>query len=115
MTALLETHNLSLRFGGVKALSDVSLHIEEKPLHALNGPHGPGKTSLFNCLTGYYKPTGGTVTFRGADITRMSAAGVASLGIRRTFQNIRVFPKMTVLENILAGAHLRASSNLLSI
>jgi branched-chain amino acid transport system ATP-binding protein len=115
MSALLETHKLSLRFGGVNALSDVSLSIEENSLHAIIGPNGAGKTSLFNCLTGYYKPTSGTVTFRGADITRMGAAGVASLGIRRTFQNIRVFPKMTVLENVLAGAHLRASSNLLAI
>jgi branched-chain amino acid transport system ATP-binding protein len=115
MTALLEVDNLSLQFGGVRALSNVSLDIEENTLHAIIGPNGAGKTSLFNCLTGYYKPTSGTIRFHGEDITRMSVAGVAALGIRRTFQNIRVFPKMSVLENILAGAHLRAKSNLFSI
>jgi branched-chain amino acid transport system ATP-binding protein len=115
MTAILETNDLSLHFGGVNALSNVSLSIEEDALHAIIGPNGAGKTSLFNCLTGYYKPTSGTVQFRGENITRMGAPDVAALGIRRTFQNIRVFPKMTVLENILAGAHLRAQPNLISI
>ena len=115
MTVLLETEELSLQFGGVNALSGVSLSIEQNALHAIIGPNGAGKTSLFNCLTGYYKPTSGKVRFCGEDITRKSAAEVAALGIRRTFQNIRVFPKMSVLENILAGAHLRASANLFSI
>jgi branched-chain amino acid transport system ATP-binding protein len=115
MTTLLETRNLSLQFGGVNALSDVSLSIDDSALHAIIGPNGAGKTSLFNCLTGYYKPTSGTIQFLGKNITRMSTADVAALGIRRTFQNIRVFPTMSVLENVLAGAHLRAYSNLLSI
>lgn len=115
MTAVLETDRLSLRFGGVSALTDVSIQIEEKSLHAIIGPNGAGKTSFFNCLTGFYRPTSGAVRFKGSDVSGLEAAKVAALGVRRTFQNIRVFPKMSVLENVLAGAHLRATANLLSI
>ncbi len=115
MTAVLETDHLSLQFGGVNALSDLSIGVDEGALHAIIGPNGAGKTSLFNCLTGYYKPTSGAVRFQGTEVTGLDAAKVAALGIRRTFQNIRVFPKMSVLENVLAGGHLRATSNLLSI
>lgn len=115
MTAVLETDHLSLQFGGVNALSDLSITVDERALHAIIGPNGAGKTSFFNCLTGYYKPTSGAVRFQGAEVTGLDAAKVAALGIRRTFQNIRVFPKMSVLENVLAGGHLRATANLLSI
>ncbi len=115
MSAVLETEHLSLQFGGVNALSDLSIQIEERSLHAIIGPNGAGKTSFFNCLTGYYRPTSGVVRFQGPEITGLNAAKVAALGIRRTFQNIRVFPKMSVLENVLAGGHLRATANLLSI
>lgn len=115
MTAVLETDHLSLQFGGVNALSDLSIEIDDRALHAIIGPNGAGKTSFFNCLTGYYRPTKGVVRFRGTEVTGLDAARVAALGIRRTFQNLRVFPKMSVLENILAGGHLRATSNLLSI
>ena len=115
MTAVLQTDHLSLQFGGVNALSDLSIKVDEGALHAIIGPNGAGKTSFFNCLTGYYKPTGGAVRFQGTEVTGLDAAKVAALGIRRTFQNIRVFPKMSVLENVLAGGHLRATSNLLSI
>ena len=111
----METDRLSLRFGGVSALTDVSIQIEEKSLHAIIGPNGAGKTSFFNCLTGFYRPTSGAVRFKGSDVSGLEAAKVAALGVRRTFQNIRVFPKMSVLENVLAGAHLRATANLLSI
>ena len=115
MTAVLQTDHLSLQFGGVNALSDLSIEVDEGALHAIIRPNGAGKTSFFNCLTGYYKPTGGAVRFQGNEVTGLDAAKVAALGIRRTFQNIRVFPKMSVLENVLAGGHLRATSNLLSI
>lgn len=115
MSNVLETEHLSLQFGGVNALSDVSIEIAEGSLHAIIGPNGAGKTSFFNCLTGYYRPTSGAVRFLGSEITGLDAAKVAGLGVRRTFQNIRVFPKMSVLENVLAGGHLRATSNLLSI
>lgn len=115
MTAVLETEHLSLQFGGVNALSDLSIQIEEQSLHAIIGPNGAGKTSFFNCLTGYYRATSGVVRFQGSEVTRLDAAKVAGLGVRRTFQNIRVFPKMSVLENVLAGGHLRATANLFSI
>ena len=115
MTVVLQTDHLSLQFGGVNALSDLSIEVDEGALHAIIGPNGAGKTSFFNCLTGYYKPMGGAVRFQGNEVTGLDAAKVAALGIRRTFQNIRVFPKMSVLENVLAGGHLRATSNLLSI
>jgi branched-chain amino acid transport system ATP-binding protein len=112
---LLDVVDLTLRFGGVEALGQVSLRIPEQSLYAVIGPNGAGKTSFFNCLTGYYRPSSGQVNFRGRDITRLGAPDVAALGVRRTFQNIRVFPRLTVLENVLAGGHLRASANLLSI
>ena len=115
MTAVLETEHLSLQFGGVSALSDLSIQIAQGSLHAIIGPNGAGKTSFFNCLTGYYRPTGGAVRFQGREVTGLDAAKVAGLGVRRTFQNIRVFPKMSVLENVLAGAHLRSTSNIVSI
>jgi branched-chain amino acid transport system ATP-binding protein len=112
---LLDVVDLTLRFGGVEALGQVSLRVPEQSLYAVIGPNGAGKTSFFNCLTGYYRPSSGRVNFRGRDITRLGVPDVAALGIRRTFQNIRVFPRLTVLENVLAGGHLRASANLLSI
>ena len=115
MTAVLETDHLSLQFGGVNALSDLSIGIDDGALHAIIGPNGAGKTSFFNCLTGYYRPTSGAVRFQGNEVTGLDAAKIAALGIRRTFQNIRVFPKMSVLENVLAGGHLRATANLWSI
>ncbi|MDA8287862.1 MAG: ABC transporter ATP-binding protein [Actinomycetota bacterium] len=109
--AALSVRELSLRFGGVDALSEVSLEIPDRSLFAVIGPNGAGKTSFFNCLTGYYRPTGGAVFFDERDITRLKAADVAALGIRRTFQNVRVFPKLSARENVLAGAHLRASAS----
>lgn len=112
---LLEVDDLTLRFGGVEALSMVSIRVLERALFAVIGPNGAGKTSFFNCLTGYYRPSSGRVIFRGRDITRMAVPDVAALGVRRTFQNIRVFPRLTVLENVVAGAHLRASANLFAI
>lgn len=112
---LLDVSELTLRFGGVEALGQVSLQVPEGSLYAVIGPNGAGKTSFFNCLTGYYRPSAGQVRLNGRDITRFSAPDVAALGVRRTFQNIRVFPRLSVLENVLAGAHLRASANLLSI
>ncbi|MGH9068285.1 MAG: ABC transporter ATP-binding protein [Acidimicrobiales bacterium] len=107
--------HLTLRFGGLEALSDVSLRIAPGTLYSVIGPNGAGKTSLFNCLTGYYRPTSGSVVYGGVDITTRGSADVAALGIRRTFQNIRLFPRLTAAENVLAGAHLRSRSNVLGI
>ncbi|MGO9660597.1 MAG: ATP-binding cassette domain-containing protein [Acidimicrobiales bacterium] len=109
--AMLETEDLSLRFGGLDALSGVTLQIPDLSLFAVIGPNGAGKTSFFNCLTGFYRPSGGSVRFDGDDITRLAAHRVAALGIRRTFQNVRVFPRLSARENVLIGAHLRASAS----
>ncbi|HVC25625.1 MAG TPA: ABC transporter ATP-binding protein [Acidimicrobiales bacterium] len=108
----LAVDGLSLRFGGLEALAGISLDIAEHALYAVIGPNGAGKTSFFNCLTGYYRPSAGTVSLDGRDITRMAVPDVAALGIRRTFQNVRVFPRLSAHENVLAGAHLRSSASL---
>lgn len=108
----LTVDGLSLRFGGLDALSDISLRIPDRSLYAVIGPNGAGKTSFFNCLTGYYRPTSGSVHLDDRDITGLGASDVAALGIRRTFQNVRVFPKLSASENVLVGAHLRASTNM---
>lgn len=103
--------NLSLRFGGVEALSSISLEIPDGALYAVIGPNGAGKTSFFNCLTGYYRPSLGSVRLDDRDITGLRAADVAALGIRRTFQNVRIFPRLSARENVLVGAHLLANSS----
>lgn len=105
--------DLCLRFGGVSALSGISMEVPDKSLFAVIGPNGAGKTSFFNCLTGYYRPTEGSVHLDGRDITRLPAHDVAALGVRRTFQNVRLFPRLSARENVLAGAHLRASASFL--
>ena len=111
----LAVDQVCLRFGGLDALSDVSLEIPDGALYAVIGPNGAGKTSLFNCLTGYYRATAGRIQLDGADITGASAPELAARGIRRTFQNIRLFPRLTALENVLAGAHLRSPANLVGV
>ncbi len=107
----LSVDSLSLRFGGLDALSEVSLGIPDGALYAVIGPNGAGKTSFFNCLTGYYRPSSGSVRLDDLDITGLGASQVAALGIRRTFQNVRVFPKLSARENVLVGAHLRAGTS----
>jgi branched-chain amino acid transport system ATP-binding protein len=113
--AKLSVEQLSLTFGGLDALSEISLEIEDGALYAVIGPNGAGKTSFFNCVTGYYRPSRGWIRLNGRDITGASAPEVAALGIRRTFQNVRIFPRLTALENVLAGAHLRSVANLFSV
>jgi branched-chain amino acid transport system ATP-binding protein len=112
---VLAVQGLSLRFGGLNALSDVTFGVPRGALFAVIGPNGAGKTSLFNCMTGFYRASGGTVVLDGADVTRTSAPELAALGIRRTFQNIRLFPRLTAHENVLAGAHLRSTMNLAAV
>jgi branched-chain amino acid transport system ATP-binding protein len=111
----LEVANVTLRFGGVTAVSEVTLAVQEGEIAALIGPNGAGKTSLFNCVTGFYHPTQGTIRFQGRDITRMAPDVIANRGIRRTFQNLRLFPRLTVLENALIGGHTRADGNIVRV
>ncbi|MBB4912479.1 ABC transporter ATP-binding protein [Actinophytocola algeriensis] len=103
---VLEASGVTMIFGGLTALNDVSIRLEEGRIVGLIGPNGAGKTTLFNCLTGLYTPTRGSVRLRGKSLPS-DPAKVTSAGIARTFQNIRLFPNMTVLENVLVGRHIR--------
>ncbi|MGQ9833427.1 MAG: ABC transporter ATP-binding protein [Candidatus Villigracilaceae bacterium] len=113
----LQVENIQLNFGGVAALLDVSLEVRQSEILAIIGPNGAGKTSLLNCISGLYHPQRGRIVFRNGkehEITRMKPHQIARLGIARSFQNIELFRHMTVLDNLLAGAHIHMRSNLLS-
>jgi branched-chain amino acid transport system ATP-binding protein len=105
--ALLSVEHVTRRFGGIVALDDVSLDLDERQIVGLIGPNGAGKTTLFNVITRLYRPDAGRVDFDGRDVLRMSAHKIVALGIARTFQNVVLFPGMTVLENVLVGYHSR--------
>jgi branched-chain amino acid transport system ATP-binding protein len=105
--ALLAVRDVSLRFGGIVALDGVSLEVEQGTISGLIGPNGAGKTTAFNVITRLYTPDTGTVEFDGRSLLEVPAHGVAERGITRTFQNINLFRSMTVLENVLVGAHSR--------
>lgn len=107
--ALLYTENIRREFGGVIAVSDVSIEIHKGSITGLIGPNGAGKTTLFNTITGLDYPTSGYVFFKGEDITPLPAYKITRNGIARTFQNIRLFKEMTVFENIMIGRHFRAN------
>ena len=107
MAALLTVEHLTRRFGGVVALDDVSLSLGEKQITGLIGPNGAGKTTLFNVITRLYSPHKGSIELDGRDLLRVRPHKIVRLGIARTFQNIVLFPRMTVLENVLVGAHSR--------
>ena len=109
--ALLEVRNLTKKFGALVANSDVSFDVEKGSIVGLIGPNGAGKTTLFNCVAGLYKPTSGTITLEGSDITDLPSWKIARLGVARTFQVVRPLREMTVLENILVGAYMRHSNS----
>ncbi|MCG8694301.1 MAG: ABC transporter ATP-binding protein [Minwuiales bacterium] len=102
---LLEVEDISLAFGGVRALSDVSFQVRDGELFSIIGPNGAGKTSMLNCISGRYQPDKGSIRLRGRDITRMKPNARADLGIGRTFQNLALFGHMSVLDNIMVGRH----------
>lgn len=104
---LLSVSDLTLAFGGVIAVDELSFTVDDGDILSVIGPNGAGKTSAFNCVTGFYKPTAGSVTLNGEDITRMRPSAVAARGVARTFQNLRLFGELTVLDNVRAGMHLR--------
>jgi branched-chain amino acid transport system ATP-binding protein len=103
MTPLLETRDLSKTFGGLKAVQKVDLSVGANRIVSVIGPNGAGKTTLFNCLSGIYRPDGGTILLDGRDIAGRAPHEVSWLGLSRTFQNIRLFPEMSVLENVLVA------------
>lgn len=103
--ALLEVNNLTISFGGLRAVDDFNIEIEKGQLYGLIGPNGAGKTTVFNLLTGVYKPNEGIIKLEGRDITGLKTIEINQAGIARTFQNIRLFKKLTVLDNVKAGLH----------
>ena len=110
--ALLEVKGLSIHFGGVKAVQEVSFSIDAGIVYAVIGPNGAGKTTLFNLITGVYKPTAGEIRLAGEPIQGKSPNELAERGVARTFQNLQICMNMTALENVMLGAHLRLDRNL---
>jgi branched-chain amino acid transport system ATP-binding protein len=109
---LLTAEQVRKEFGGLVAVNDVDFTIPERSIVSLIGPNGAGKTTFFNMLTGVYKPTAGRIVFDGHDVTGKPPHAVTELGVGRTFQNIRLFPLMTALENVLVGMHARLSGGI---
>ena len=114
MSALLSIRDLSISFGGIKALQGVSLDVMDNEILAIIGPNGSGKTTMFNCISGVYKPDSGQVVFGGENLLGFSPDSIAHKGISRTFQNIRLFNHMTVLDNLMLGRHIKFRKNLAS-
>ena len=110
---ILEVQNISLAFGGVKALTDISFDVREHEIRAIIGPNGAGKSSMLNCINGVYQPQQGRITFRGQTFRHMNSRQVAEMGVARTFQNLALFKGMSVLDNIMTGRNLRMRSNIL--
>jgi branched-chain amino acid transport system ATP-binding protein len=109
---ILDVKNISLRFGGVKALTDISFDVREHEIRAIIGPNGAGKSSMLNCINGVYQPQEGSITFKGKTFTHMNSHAVASMGVARTFQNLALFKGMSVLDNIMSGRNLKIKSNI---
>ncbi|MBU6223935.1 MAG: ABC transporter ATP-binding protein [Burkholderiales bacterium] len=109
---ILDVNHISLRFGGVKALTDISFNVREHEVRAIIGPNGAGKSSMLNCINGVYTPQEGSITFRGQTFDHMDSHQVATMGIARTFQNLALFKGMSVLDNIMTGRNLRMKSNI---
>jgi branched-chain amino acid transport system ATP-binding protein len=110
---LLEVRGLSTNFGGIKAIGELDLRVREGVIVSIIGPNGAGKTTVFNCLTGFTKPAKGNIRFSGAEIAGLPPHKVALLGISRTFQNIRLFREMSVLENVMVAQHAKTRSGLI--
>jgi branched-chain amino acid transport system ATP-binding protein len=111
---VIKINNLSLRFGGLQVLNDVSLEIQTNEILAIIGPNGAGKTSFFNCINGFYHPYRGEIRYRGRDLTRLKPHRIAALGIARTFQNIELFSGLSALDNLMAARHIHMKRGALS-
>jgi branched-chain amino acid transport system ATP-binding protein len=114
MSTLLELDSVSLRFGGVSAISDLSFSVNEGELFAIIGPNGAGKTSIFNVISQVYRPQAGDIRWKGESLMGVRPDRVAARGIARTFQNIELFPQMTVIDNLLTGRHVRMNASFLA-
>lgn len=113
-TPKLHIHNISLSFGGIKALQNIDFKVHPGEIFAVIGPNGAGKTSLINSINGFYKPQQGQILFEGKDITQLPPYKRAQLGISRTFQNIALYTNMTSLDNLMAARHIHMKSNLIT-
>ncbi|MDI6770713.1 MAG: ABC transporter ATP-binding protein [Anaerolineales bacterium] len=111
--AVLVAKSVTKRFGGLEALSNITLDVKEKSIHSIIGPNGAGKTTFFNCVTGFYTPEEGEIRLNGRNITGLSPDRVTRMGIARTYQNIRLFKNMTTVENILVGMHPHLKSGVI--
>jgi branched-chain amino acid transport system ATP-binding protein len=111
---MLEVQNLSMRFGGLLAVDQVSLDVQEHEIVSIIGPNGAGKTTVFNCMSGFYTPTGGKILFGGKEIQGKPDFRISRLGLVRTFQHVRLFNQMTVVENLLVAQHRHLNTNLIS-
>jgi branched-chain amino acid transport system ATP-binding protein len=110
---ILDVRNISLRFGGVKALTDITFDVREHEIRAIIGPNGAGKSSMLNCINGVYQPQEGSIHLRGRTFSKMNPRQVAEMGVARTFQNLALFKGMSVLDNIMTGRNLKMRTNLL--
>ncbi|MDH5508343.1 MAG: ABC transporter ATP-binding protein [Anaerolineae bacterium] len=110
---MLSVENISLRFGGTQALTDVSFQARKGEILAIIGPNGAGKTSLLNCVNRFYKPDSGKIILKGQDITNVPAYKIAQLGIARTFQNLALYSGLSTLDNIMAARHIHMKANML--
>ncbi len=108
---ILEVKDLAVSFGGIKAVNGLTFSVHEGEIVSVIGPNGAGKTSAFNCISGFYRPNQGSVVFDGSPITRNKPSRITQLGMARTFQNVRLFKEMTVLENVKTGMHTRLKQN----
>ncbi len=113
MTRVLEITDLKKGFGGVQALNGLNIHVDTGEIVSVIGPNGAGKTSFFNTITGYFTPDEGQILFNGIDISGHEPHEITELGIARTFQNVRLFPNMTVLENVMVAQHCRTKTGIL--
>src|SRR5690625_2217354 len=111
---LLETKGLTKRFGGLTAVAELDFRVERGSITSLIGPNGAGKTTVFNVITGVYRADGGSVQFADRNITNLKQHEIAALGIGRTFQNLRLFPPLSALENVVSGQHTRSKAGVLS-
>src|SRR5690348_17526633 len=110
---VLQTQKATIRFGGLTAVNELDMSVRQGEIYGLIGPNGAGKTTIFNLLTGVYAPTSGELFFQGQRIDGLKPYEISRRGISRTFQNIRLFPSMSVLENVMTACHLHAKQNLL--
>ena len=112
---VLEVKNISLSFGGVKAITNISFNILQHEIRAIIGPNGAGKSSMLNCINGIYRPQEGKILFKGKELENITPNSISQMGISRTFQNLALFKRMSVLDNVMVGRKLHTKSNFFEV